>query len=103
MFAVIQLSGRQHRVEKDQVFLADLTGSKGGAEFDCKEVLIVGEAAEVKVGKPFVQGAQVRLKVVEDVRGTKIHGFRYKKRKGTKKTWGHRQDLQRIQVVSIKG
>lgn len=103
MYAVIKLAGHQHRVKKDQVILAELTGEQSGSEFDCKDVLLVGEGSGVKVGKPFVDGASVKLKIIDDVKGPKVRGFYYRKRKGTRRSWGHRQDLQKLQVVDIKG
>ncbi|MBI3396822.1 MAG: 50S ribosomal protein L21 [Spirochaetia bacterium] len=102
MFAIIKLAGHQHRVEKDQVLLTDLTGTEAGKELVCKDVLVVGAGTGIKIGKPFVAGATVKLKILEDLRGTKIRGFRYRKRKGTHRAWGHRQELQKVQVVEIK-
>ena len=103
MFAVIKLAGHQHKIEKDQIFLSELTGNGDETEFDCNDVMMVGQKSDVKVGAPFVQGASVRLRVLENLRGKKIRGFTYKRRKGTRRAWGHRQELQRLQVVDIKG
>ncbi len=103
MYAVIQLAGHQHKIEKDMVFLSELTGNENGKEFSTDQVLLVGEGSSVKVGKPFVQGATVTLKVLEDTKAPKIRGFTYRKRKGTRRRWGHRQSLQKLQVVDIKG
>jgi len=103
MFAVIKLAGHQHRIEKDQVFLSELTGADEKSEFECKDVLMVGQKADVKIGKPFVEGASVKLQVLENVRGNKIRGFTYQRRKGTQRHWGHRQELQKLKVVEIKG
>ena len=103
MYAVIQLTGHQHKVEKDQVILAELTGNAEGSEFECSDVIMVGEGAGVKVGKPFVSGAAVTFKVLADVKGPKLRGYKYKKRKHSHRAWGHRQKLQKLQVVAIKG
>ena len=101
MFAIIKLAGHQHRLEPDQIFLSERTGNDESKEFDCKEVMMVGEGADVKVGKPYVAGAAVKLKVLENLRGKKIRGFIYHRRKGTRRAWGHRQELQKLQVVKI--
>jgi large subunit ribosomal protein L21 len=103
MYAFIRLGGHQHKVEKDQVIVSDLTGHEPGAEFSCTDVLCVANGADLKVGKPLVSGAQVKLKVLENLRSPKIRGFKYKRRKGYRKTWGHRQNLQKLQVVAIEG
>ncbi|MCB1307618.1 MAG: 50S ribosomal protein L21 [Leptospiraceae bacterium] len=103
MHAYIKLGGHQHRVEKDQVILAELTGHDAGKEFNCTDVLLVADGSNVKVGKPLVNGAHVKFKVLADVRGPKIRAFRYKRRTGYRRQWGHRQNLQKLQVVEIKG
>lgn len=103
MFAVIRLAGHQHKVEKDQVFLSELTGAAENSVLECKDVLMVGTDGNVKVGTPVVSGAVVKLKVLENLRGQKIHGFTYQKRKGRRTAWGHRQNLQRLQVTDISG
>lgn len=98
MYAIIHLAGHQHRVKKDQVILSEATGNAEGAEFDCSDVMMVGD----KIGKPYVSGASVRFKVISNLRGEKLTGYKYKKRKGYHKAWGHRQNLQKLQVVDIK-
>jgi len=103
MYAIIQLTGHQHRVKKDQVILSENTGNPEGAEFDCADVMLVGEGPGVKIGKPFVSGASVTFKVLSELRGEKLRGYKYKKRKGYHRAWGHRQDLQKLQVVDIRG
>ncbi|MBX7059707.1 MAG: 50S ribosomal protein L21 [Leptospirales bacterium] len=103
MYAYIRLGGHQHRVEKDMILLAELSGQEAGKEFTCSDVLVVGEGESVKVGKPTVAGAQVQLKVLEIIRSPKVSGMKFKRRKGFTRRLGHRQQLQKLQVVAIKG
>ncbi|MCB1324726.1 MAG: 50S ribosomal protein L21 [Spirochaetales bacterium] len=103
MHAYIKLGGHQHRVEKDQVLLSELTGHEAGKEFACDSVLLISDGKQTRIGQPTVKGAVVKLKVLADLRSPKVRGFKYKRRKGYRRTWGHRQDLQRLQVVEIKG
>lgn len=102
MFAIVELAGKQHRLTQDQVFLSELTGKEAGETFDIPSVLLSGEGDSVKVGKPFVSGASVKVQILGDLRGPKVHGFKYKKKTGYKTSWGHRQNLQRLKVVEIK-
>lgn len=102
MFAIIELAGKQHRITKDQVFLSELTGKDAGESFEISSVLMSGEEGAVKVGRPFVSGAVVKVQVLENMRGPKVHGFKYKKKTGYRTSWGHRQNLQRLKVVDIK-
>ena len=103
MYAYIKLGGHQHKVEKDLVLLSEKTNYSEGEEFTCNEVLLISDSngSNIKIGKPTIEGAKVKLKVLSDVKSPKIIGFKYKKRKGYRKHWGHRQNLQKLQVISI--
>ena len=100
MYAVVTIGNQQFKLEKGQVFLSQKTGKEVGVEFD-SPVHLLAQENKVHIGTPEVSGAKVTLKVLEDVRGDKIKGFKYKKRKGYYRHWGHRQDLQKLEVVSI--
>ena len=102
MYAIIKLGGHQHRVEKDMILLSEKTGYAQGEEFVCSDVFFVGQGSSSKVGKPKVQGAEVKLKVLEETRAPKIIGLKYKKRKNYRRRWGHRQNLQKLQVLAVK-
>ncbi len=102
MYAYIKLGGHQHKVQKDQILLAELSGTEAGKEFTCTDVLAVGEGESLKLGKPTVAGAQVQLKVLEIIRSPKVSGVKFKRRKGYTRRLGHRQQLQKLQVVAIK-
>ena len=100
MYAVVTIGNQQFKLEKGQVFLSQKTGKEVGSEFD-SPVHLLAQENKVHIGTPEVSGAKITLKVLEDVRGEKIKGFKYKKRKGYYRHWGHRQDLQKLEVVSI--
>jgi len=53
------------------------------------------------VGSPFLAGASVTVKVVDQVRADKVIAFKFKRRKGFHKTKGHRRQLTRLEIVSI--
>lgn len=100
MYAVIRIGNQQFTVQKGQTFLSQKTGNPVGAEFEAP-VHLLAQENKVNIGTPLVTGAKVILKVLEDVKSKKIRGFKYKKRKNYHRTWGHRQQLQKLEVVSI--
>lgn len=102
MYAVITIGNQQFKVEEGQVFLSQKTENAVGAEFE-SPIHLLSQENKVNIGTPIVNGAKVVLKVLEDVKGEKVRGFKYKKRKNYHRTWGHRQPLQKLQVVSISG
>ncbi|MCB1141896.1 MAG: 50S ribosomal protein L21 [Leptospiraceae bacterium] len=100
MYAVITIGNQQFKVEEGQTFLSQRTGKEVGTEFE-SAIHLLAQENKVHIGTPLVSGAKAVLKVVSDVRGDKIQGFKYKKRKSYYRRWGHRQELQKLQVVSI--
>lgn len=105
MYAVIQTGGKQYRVSKGDVIdveLALTTGKKTEkVEFD--RVLMIGDGDDVKVGDPVVDGATVKATLVDRVRGPKVKVFKFKRRKGYRRTQGHRQNYLRVHIDSIQG
>ena len=104
MFAVIETGGKQYRVEPGDVIDIELTQVSGKkvekVKFD--RILLVGDDKDVKVGAPVVAGAEVTGVLVDKVRGPKIRVFKMKRRKGYRRTRGHRQDLLRVRIDTIK-
>ncbi len=101
MYAIVEITGQQFKVEKDQkIFVHRLPKNSGDSvEFD--KVLLVDNEGKVKVGTPSLKGAKVTAKVLEHVRGEKVKIFKKKRRKGYQKQSGHRQDFTQIEIESI--
>ena len=102
MFAIIQTSGRQIRVEPGAVIEVSGHGNESGAELTFDQVLLVGkDAGETLAGAPFVSGAKVLGVVDSHERGAKIRIFKKKRRKGMRRTMGHRSTYTLIRVKDI--
>ena len=104
MYAVIETGGKQYRVEPGQVIDVELLPTSEGKSNKIKfeRVLMVGGDDGIKVGSPEVKGAQVTAEIVDAVRADKIRVFKMKRRKGYRRTQGHRQDLMRVRIEKIK-
>ena len=104
MYAVIETGGKQFRVEPGDVIDVELTPVSGKktqkVTFD--RILLIADDKGVKVGAPIVSGAEVTGVLVDEVRGPKIRVFKMKRRKGYRRTRGHRQDLLRVKIEDIK-
>jgi len=101
MYAVIKTGGKQHRVaEGDVLSVEKLEGDKG-TEVVINEVLMVADDSNVKVGKPFVEGAKVVGEIIAQDKGPKINVFKMTRRKGFKKKTGHRQALTNMKITKI--
>lgn len=100
MYAIIQVGGRQHRVEKDSVIDVDLLDAKEGSEVEFK-TLFVSNGDESHVGAPEVEGFIVKAEVIGPSVGPKIFSMKYQPRENVRKRWGHRQHYSRIKITSI--
>ncbi len=100
-YAVIKTGGKQYRVEKgDQIDVEKLDAEVGDTiSFD--EVLAVGTGEKIDFGTPFVDGAKVEAKVVDQYRAKKVIAFKFKRRKGYHKTKGHRRHVTRLEITAV--
>ena len=102
MYAIIQASGRQMRVQPGGFATLDGTAGEPGAELTISEVLLVEkDGGEVLAGTPFVKGAKVIAVVEGETRGPKIRVFKKKRRKGMRRTKGHRSFFTRVKIKEI--
>ena len=102
MYAIIQASGRQMRVSPGGVVTLDGTAGDPGAELTLGEVLLVEkDGGEVLAGAPFVANAKVIAVVEGEARGPKIRVFKKKRRKGMRRTKGHRAVYTRVAIKEI--
>ena len=102
MYAIVQCGGHQVKMTPGESVLVDHLGNDQGAEISFEQVLMVErDGGELLAGAPFVAGARV-VAVVEGVsRGPKIRVFKKKRRKGMRRTKGHRTTFTRVTVKDI--
>jgi len=103
-YAIVQHGGKQYRVSPGDVLLVERTvpGLEAGDELRFDRVMMVSQGDAVRIGQPVVEGASVRGQVVAPERSKKIIVFKKKRRKGYKRTQGHRQDYYRVRVEAIE-
>jgi large subunit ribosomal protein L21 len=101
-YAVIKTGGKQYRVQEGDVLEIEKLDLESGASTTFGEVLLTGTGADVRVGTPLVDGASVEAKVVDQFKGDKVVAYKFKRRKGYHRTVGHRQQLTKIEITSIK-
>jgi large subunit ribosomal protein L21 len=102
VFAIIQSGGRQVKVTPGAIISVDRFQAEPGTEITTDLVLMVGtDDGKVTAGAPFVAGARVVASVLGESRGPKIRIFKKKRRKGYRRTKGHRSTFTRVQVKDI--
>ena len=103
MYAVIRSGGKQYRVSQGGSLRVEKLPGEVGSSITLDDVLMIGGDGDVKIGTPKVDGAQISGTIVAQGRGQKLRIFKMKRRKGYRRTQGHRQDYTEIRVDEIRG
>jgi len=102
VYAIIQSGGRQVKVSPGAIVDVDHFAGQAGEEVSVGSVLFVGkDGGEIVAGAPFVEGAKVVAVIEGESRGPKIRVFKKKRRKGMRRTRGHRSVYTRLRVKEI--
>ena len=102
MYAIIKTGGKQYRVSEGDVLMVEKldAGENEAVVFD--QVLAVVDGENVKVGKPFIEGAKVSGTVSEHGKGPKIRIFKYKAKSNYRRRQGHRQPYTKVAIEKIE-
>jgi len=100
MYAVIESGGKQYKVEEGTSLLVDRLDAKDGDKISLRPVLF--RDGDVIVGAKELANVKVEAKVAGHLRGEKIKVFKYKAKKGYRKRAGHRSELTKLEVISLK-
>ena len=101
MYAVIKSGGKQHKVSEGEEILLEKISLDEGEVIEFSEVLAVNKDGNLNVGKPLLEGAVVKGKVINHLKTKKITVFKMKRRKDYRKKQGHRQNLTKVKIESI--
>jgi len=103
VYAIVQSRGHQFKVTPGAVVEIDGVPGEQGSEFTFDQVLLVEkDAGEIVAGAPFVANARVLGIVDGEARGPKLRVFKKKRRKGFRKTRGHRSTFTRVRITDIQ-
>jgi large subunit ribosomal protein L21 len=98
-YAIIQLGGKQYRVQEGETLTVDLVN--GDEKLTVSEGLLLKTDSEVKIGQPYVAGASVQLERVADTLGEKLEIYKYKAKSRYRRHTGHRQSQSVLRVQKI--
>ncbi len=101
MYAVIESGGKQYKVSNGTVIDVEKLPVEAGKEIEIDRVLMVVNGDQVRLGKPFVEGAKVKALVQGHFKGPKIIVFKYKPKKRYRRKKGHRQIYTRLLIREI--
>ncbi len=98
MYAVIRTGSKQYRVEPGVDLLVErLPEAEAGKMIEISDVLMYAEGDEISVGTPVVP-MTVQCMVVAEELGEKLRTVKYRRRKNSRRSYGHRQMYTRLLV-----
>ena len=100
-YAIVAASGKQFWLQANRYYDLDRCHAEVNDVLTIDNVLLLNDGKDLKLGKPYVKGAKVEIKVLEHRRGPKIIVYKMRPKKKTRRKNGHRQELTRVLVQSI--
>ena len=101
MYAIVKVGGKQYRVEKGDSIVVDRMRADEGDKVELQPLLYAdGDKSVLEPGE--LGRITVRATVTGHERGKKIHGLKFKPKRGYKRRYGHRADLTRLEIADIK-
>ena len=101
MYAILETGGKQYRVETGLMLQVEALDAEEGQTVELKPVRFISDNNGKTVGQPEINQAHVKATVVKNGRTRSIRIFKKKRRKGYRRTRGHRQDFTQIRIEEI--
>jgi len=100
MYAIVEISGKQYKVEKDAIVNVDrLKDVSGNITID--KVLLFSSDGATEIGQPYVSNVKVEAEVLKEIKGNKVKGVKFKKRKNYTRTVGHRPVYSQLKISNL--
>jgi len=100
-FAVIQTGGKQYKVSASEILKIERLNNKEGKTVEFKNVLFLNDDKTTEIGNPNIQGAKVEATILKNVKNKTILVFKKRRRKNSRKKYGHRQPISLIRITKI--
>ena len=100
-FAVIQTGGKQYKVSASEILKIERLKDKEGKTVEFKNVLFLNDDKTTEIGNPNIQGAKVEATILKNVKNRTILVFKKRRRKNSRKKYGHRQPVSLIRITKI--
>lgn len=102
MYSIIETGGKQYKVSEGDIIKIEKIQGKVGDQIELKDVLLVCQGSDIKVGNPKLENAKVMGEILDHDKDKKVVVFKHKRRKNYRKKQGHRQEFTNIKITSIQ-
>ncbi|MCQ2412579.1 MAG: 50S ribosomal protein L21 [Sphaerochaetaceae bacterium] len=103
MYALVEILGKQYKAEEGKTIQVDLVDAELNSQVTYDSVLAVVKEDDVKFGAPYVAGASIVATLQSNFKDDKVRVYKYRRRKGYRRTQGHRQQYSILKVEKING
>ena len=100
-FAVIQTGGKQYKVSASEILKIEKLNDEEGKTIEFKNVLFLNDDKTTVIGNPHIQGAKVEATILKNTKNKTILVFKKRRRKNSRKKYGHRQPISLIRITKI--
>ena len=100
-FAIIQTGGKQYKVSASEILKIERLNNEGGKTVEFKNVLFLNDDKTTEIGNPNIQGAKVEATILKNTKNKTILVFKKRRRKNSRKKYGHRQPVSLIRITKI--
>jgi len=100
-FAVIQTGGKQYKVSASEILKIERLNNEEGKTVEFKNVLFLNDDKTIEIGNPNIQGAKVEATILKNTKNKTILVFKKRRRKNSRKKYGHRQPVSFIRITKI--
>jgi len=100
-FAIIQTGGKQYKVSASEILKIERLEDAEGKTVEFKNVLFLNDNKETEIGNPNIKGAKVEATILKNTRNKTISVFKKRRRKNSRKKYGHRQPISLIRITKI--
>jgi large subunit ribosomal protein L21 len=101
MYAIVEISGKQYKIEEGRYYDVDLQNANEGDKLTFDKVLMVSDNSSMNLGQPLVEGASVDATVKFDFKDKKVLVYKQRPKKGYRLKQGHRQQYTRVMIDKI--
>ncbi|MGP1418875.1 MAG: 50S ribosomal protein L21 [Sphaerochaetaceae bacterium] len=101
MYALVEILGKQYKAEVGKTIQVDRINKPAGENVEYETVLAVVDGENARFGTPYVEGAKVVASLEEEIKGDKVRVYKFKRRKGYRRTQGHREKYSLIKISAI--
>jgi len=100
-FAIFKTGGKQYKVQESEILKIEKLELSDSKKIEFNEVLAYGDKENVELGFPLIKGAKIEAELIKNSKEKTVLVFKKRRRKNSKKKYGHRQPFTLIKINKI--